>query len=137
SLVHDIGKLRIPVEILSKPGHLEGIEMELIREHPQSGFDILSEIDFSWPVEDIILQHHERMDGSGYLRGLSGEDILIEARILAVADVVEAMSADRPYRPSLGIEVALDEIRAGRGRLYDPEVVSACCGLFEEGRFGF
>ena len=137
SLVHDIGKLRIPVEILSKPGHLEGIEMELIREHPQSGFDILSEIDFSWPVEDIILQHHERMDGSGYLRGLSGEDILIEARILAVADVVEAMSADRPYRPSLGIEVALNEIRAGRGRLYDPEVVSVCCGLFEEGRFGF
>lgn len=137
ALVHDIGKLRVPMEILSKPGYLAPIEMELIRDHPRAGFEILSEIPFPWPVEEIILQHHERLDASGYPRGLKGSEILREAKILAVADVVEAMSADRPYRPAMGIEIALDEIRAGSGRLFDPEAVSVCCELFESGRFGF
>jgi PAS domain S-box-containing protein/putative nucleotidyltransferase with HDIG domain len=137
SLVHDIGKLRIPIEILSKPGHLAPMEMELIKEHSRAGAEIISEIRFFRPVDEIILQHHERLDGSGYPRGLSGEQILIEARILAVADVVEAMSADRPYRPSMGVDVALEEIRSRSGRLFDPEVVRVCCQLFESGRFGF
>ncbi|MDD2517876.1 MAG: HD-GYP domain-containing protein, partial [Synergistales bacterium] len=120
SLVHDIGKLRVPIETLSKPGYLATMEMELIKEHSRAGAEIISEIRFFRPIDEIILQHHERLDGSGYPRGLSGEQILIEARILAVADVVEAMSADRPYRPALGMDVALEEIRSCSGRLFDP-----------------
>lgn len=135
SLVHDIGKLRIPIEILSKPGHLASIEIDLIRNHSRAGFDIISEIPFPWPVEEIILQHHERIDGSGYPRGLRGDDILLEARILAVADVVEAMSADRPYRPALGIDAALEEISAGSGCVFDPRVVASCIRLFREQGF--
>lgn len=135
SLVHDVGKLKIPMEILSKPGVLSTVEMDLVRSHPQAGWEIMKEINYPWPVEKIILQHHERMDGSGYPNALFGEKIMREARILAVADVVEAMSSDRPYRPALGIERALDEISKGRGRFYDPEVVDACLRLFREEGF--
>jgi putative nucleotidyltransferase with HDIG domain/PAS domain S-box-containing protein len=131
-LVHDIGKIEIPGEILSKPGKLSQIEFELIKGHAQSGYDILKEVDFPWPVAEIARQHHERLDGSGYPRGLKGEDILPEARVLAVADVVEAMVSHRPYRPSLGVSAALDEIKDKRGVLYDPEVVDACIALFDE-----
>ncbi|MGI6132391.1 MAG: PAS domain S-box protein [Bacillota bacterium] len=126
SLVHDIGKISIPGEILSKPGRLSSAEFELIRVHPQAGYDIVRSIDFPWPVNDIVLQHHERLDGSGYPQGLMGDQISYGAVIVAVADVVEAMSSHRPYRPALGVEAALDEIRKNRGRLYDPGVVDAC-----------
>ncbi|MDI9371365.1 MAG: HD domain-containing protein [Synergistaceae bacterium] len=133
-LVHDIGKIEVPGEILSKPGKLSPIELELVKGHAQSGYDILKEVDFPWPVAEIARQHHERLDGSGYPLGLSGEGILPEARILAVADVVEAMISHRPYRPALGLEAALKEIREGSGVLYSPEVVDACLELFEEQR---
>ncbi len=130
--VHDIGKISVPSEILSKPGKLSDIEKNIIREHPQSGRDILRDVDSDIPLAEIIYQHHERLDGSGYPRGLEGEDILIEARILAVADVVEAMASYRPYRPALGIDEALDEIEKNRGTIYDPEVVDVCLRLFRE-----
>ena len=126
SLVHDIGKISIPGEILSKPGRLSSAEFALIRVHPQAGYDIVRSIDFPWPVNDIVMQHHERLDGSGYPQGLAGDQISYGAMIVAVADVVEAMSSHRPYRPALGVEAALDEIRKNRGRLYDPGVVDAC-----------
>jgi PAS domain S-box-containing protein/putative nucleotidyltransferase with HDIG domain len=131
-LVHDVGKIEVPGEILSKPGRLTSVEFELIKTHARSSFDILREIDFPWPVAEIAHQHHERMDGSGYPRGLKGGDILLEARILGVADVVESMSSHRPYRPSLGIKAAMEEIEKNRGALYDPEVVDACLALLEE-----
>ncbi|MDO9509594.1 MAG: PAS domain S-box protein, partial [Thermovirgaceae bacterium] len=117
-LVHDIGKMSVPSEILSKPGKLSEVEMNLIREHPAHGFDILKDVETAWPLDEIVYQHHERMDGSGYPRGLKGSDIILEARILAVADVVEAMASHRPYRPTRGIEAALDEIEKNRGILY-------------------
>lgn len=126
SLVHDVGKVEIPGEILSKPGRLTPMEFELIKTHAQSGYDILKEVDFPWPVAEAARQHHERLDGSGYPRGLSGEEILLEARILAVADVVEAMSSHRPYRPSLGIGAPMAEIAEKRGTAFDPTVVDAC-----------
>ncbi|MDO9566811.1 MAG: HD domain-containing phosphohydrolase [Candidatus Desulfaltia sp.] len=135
--LHDIGKIAIPVEILSKPSQLNGMEFELIKEHPQVGYDILKPIKFPWPVAQIIFQHHERMDGSGYPQGLSGEEILIEARILGVADVVEAMASHRPYRPALGIDKALEEISINRGKLYDVEAVNACLKVFKENGFKF
>jgi HD-GYP domain-containing protein (c-di-GMP phosphodiesterase class II) len=124
--IHDLGKIRVPAEILSKPGRLTENEFGIIRTHPQVGFEILKGIEFAWPIAQIVLQHHERMDGSGYPQGLSGEDILLEARILAVADVVEAMSSHRPYRPALGLERATAEIRQQSGILYDADVVDAC-----------
>lgn len=130
--VHDLGKINIPAEILSKPGKITDLEYSLIKVHPQAGYDILKGIDFPWPIADMVLQHHERMDGSGYPQGLKGEDILLEARILAVADVVEAISAHRPYRPGLGIEVALEEITRNRGKFYDLQAVDACMVLFRE-----
>ncbi|TNC97625.1 MAG: PAS/PAC sensor protein [Gallionellaceae bacterium] len=130
--IHDIGKIIIPAEILCKPSRLNQAEYELIKGHPQAGYDILKNVSFPWPVADIAYQHHERMDGSGYPRGLKGEEILLEARITAVADVVEAMSSHRPYRPGLGIEPALAEIERGSGTAFDPEVVSACLCLFRE-----
>ena len=136
-LIHDIGKINIPVEILSKPGGLSDIELSLIKIHPQHGYDILKSVDFPWPVAQIVLQHHERMDGSGFPKGLSGDDILLEARILAVADVVEAMASYRPYRPAHGLDKALEEISENRGVLYDPEVADACLRLFTEKRFTF
>lgn len=131
-LVHDLGKIAIPAEILSKPGRLNDIEYSLIKMHSQAGFDILKDIDFSWPIAQMVLQHHERWDGSGYPHGLKGEDILLGARILCIADVVEAMSSHRPYRPGLGIEAAMDEIKRGRGLDYDAQVVDACVSLFKE-----
>ena len=137
SMVHDIGKLGVPAEILSKPSRLSETEYHLIQEHVQTAYDILRPIEFPWPIAQIVLQHHERMDGSGYPNGLKGEEILLEARMLAVADVVEAMSSHRPYRPALGIDKALEEITKNKGRLYDPKVVDACLKLFAGGRFTF
>ncbi len=133
SLVHDIGKLAVPAEILAKPSALTDTEFALIKFHPQQAYDILKEIDFPWPLADIVLQHHERCDGSGYPRGLKCDEIVLEARIMAVADTVEAMSSHRPYRAALGIETALAEIKEKRGKLYDPEVVDACISVFEKG----
>jgi PAS domain S-box-containing protein len=135
SLIHDIGKIAIPAEILSKPGRLSEAEFNLIRQHPDAGFDILATIDFGSPVAEMVLQHHERLDGSGYPRGLSADEILPEARIMAVADVVEAMSSHRPYRPGLGIDAALAEVREHAGVKYDADVVAACVRLFEEQGF--
>jgi len=131
-VVHDVGKTSIPAEILSKPGRLSDQERRLIREHARFGFEILKNVEFGWPIAEIVLQHHERMDGSGYPRGLRGEQILIEARIIAVADVLEAMASHRPSRPSLGIEAALAEITDKRGQQYDAAVVDACRKVFAE-----
>jgi PAS domain S-box-containing protein/putative nucleotidyltransferase with HDIG domain len=136
-LIHDIGKMRIPAEILSRPGKLNALEFGLIQCHPQVGYDILRTIEFPWPVAEIILQHHERMDGSGYPQGLRGSEILLEAKILSVADVVESMSSHRPYRPAHGIGRALEEISQYRGTLYDPGVVDACIRVFTERAFKF
>jgi PAS domain S-box-containing protein/putative nucleotidyltransferase with HDIG domain len=133
SLVHDIGKISIPAEILTKPYTLTAIERNLLETHSRSGYEILEQVDFPWPLSRTVLQHHERLDGSGYPEGLKGDSILLEARILAVADVVEAISADRPYRAALGPEAALDEIRSHRGSSFDPDAVDACLALFEEG----
>ncbi|MDD2769767.1 MAG: response regulator [Methylococcus sp.] len=130
--VHDIGKIRIPAEILSKPGQLGDLEYSIIKEHPEIGHEILKSIDFPWPIARIVLQHHERLNGTGYPQGLQGEEILLEARILAVADVVEAMLSHRPYRAALGIEAALEEIARHRDTLYDAAAVDACLKLFRE-----
>jgi len=135
--IHDLGKIYVPAEILSKPGHISDIERGIIRTHPQVGYEILRSIDFPWPIAEIVLQHHERLDGSGYPRGLKDGDIRMEARILGLADVVESMGSHRPYRPTLGMERALAEIRKNRGTLYDAEVVDACLHLIEQGRFAF
>jgi len=137
SLIHDIGKINLPAEMLSKPGKLSEIEFKLIQNHSRIGYDILKKIDFLWPIAEIVLQHHEKIDGSGYPRGLKGDEILLEAKIIGVADVVEAMSSHRPYRPALGIDVALEEITQNKGTLYDPEVVDACLNLFKEKGFKF
>lgn len=130
--IHDIGKISIPSEILSKPASLTTIEFKLIKTHPQMGYDILKNIDFPWPVAMSVYQHHERINGSGYPNGITGGNIILEAKILAVADVVEAMSSHRPYRRAIGIDMALDEIRKNRDILYDSNVVEACCILFRE-----
>jgi PAS domain S-box-containing protein/putative nucleotidyltransferase with HDIG domain len=135
--IHDIGKIYVPAEILSKPGQITAIEYGIIKTHPQVGFDILKTIKFPWPVAAIVLQHHERLDGSGYPLGLTGKAILKEARILSVADIVEAMSSHRPYRPAQGIDKALGEIVQNKGTFYDTEAVEACVKLFQEGRFKF
>ncbi|MFA5078109.1 MAG: HD domain-containing phosphohydrolase [Dehalococcoidia bacterium] len=137
STVHDIGKMYVPADILSKPGRLSELEWEIIKTHSQGGFDILSGIEFSGPVALTVLQHHERLDGSGYPNKLQDGQILPEAKILAVADVVEAMASHRPYRPSLGIERALNEIEYKKGKLYDPAVVDICLGLFRDKAFSF
>ncbi|MFH0847698.1 MAG: PAS domain S-box protein, partial [Chloroflexota bacterium] len=137
ALIHDIGKIHVPAEILSKPGKLSELEYSMIKSHCQVGYEILKTIDFPWPVAQIVLQHHERLDGSGYPAGLHGNEISPEARILAVADVVEAMSSHRPYRASQGVGEALKEIQAGKGTLYDADVVDACVRLFTERLFNF
>jgi PAS domain S-box-containing protein/putative nucleotidyltransferase with HDIG domain len=137
AIIHDIGKLSIPSEILSKPTKLTTLEFELIKTHSQSGYNILKDINFPWPVATVILQHHERMNGSGYPNKLKGKDILLEARIVAVADVVEAISSHRPYRPTLGINFALDEITKNRVILYDANVVDACLRLFLKKNYTF
>jgi HD-GYP domain-containing protein (c-di-GMP phosphodiesterase class II) len=135
--IHDIGKISLPAEILSKPSQLSSIEMSLIQAHAQAGHDILRMVDFPWPVATIVLQHHERLNGSGYPQGLAGDSILQEARIVGVADVVETMCSHRPYRPSIGLEKALEEISTHRGDLYDPAAVDACLSLIREKRFEF
>jgi len=137
AMIHDIGKIHLPADILSKPTRLSDIEYQMIQTHSQVGYDILKDIVFPWPVADIAHQHHERLDGSGYPQGLKNGDIRLEARIVAVADVVEAMSSHRPYRPGLGIAKALAEIKRGRGKQYDADAVSACQKLFKENSFNF
>ena len=133
--IHDIGKLSIPAEILSKPTKLSAIEFAMIKEHAKSGYDILKDVESPWQLAEMVYQHHERMDGSGYPRMLKGSDIIVEARILAVADVIEAMASHRPYRPSLGIDLALAEIEKNRGIFYDDAVVAASLRLFKEKGF--
>jgi PAS domain S-box-containing protein/putative nucleotidyltransferase with HDIG domain len=133
SMIHDIGKIAVPAEMLSRPLRLPEIEIDLIRCHPRVGFEILKDIEFPWAIGQIVLQHHERMDGSGYPQGLRGDELCLEARILAVADVVEAMISHRPYRPGLGLDAALAEMTSGRGRLYDENAVEACLNLFAAG----
>ncbi|MCU0595005.1 MAG: HD-GYP domain-containing protein [Desulfobacterota bacterium] len=125
-MVHDMGKLSVPAEIVTKPGALTSFEFSIIKEHPARAFEVLKEIDFPWPVAEMVLQHHERLDGSGYPGGLEGDEIRLEARVLAVADVVGAISSHRPYRRDLGLEAALREIDKKKGLLYDPEVTRAC-----------
>ena len=135
--IHDIGKIGVPVEILTKPGQLTDLEYAILRTHPQVGYDILKDVEFPWPLARIVLQHHERMNGSGYPSGLAGDDILPEARILIVADTVEAMSSHRPSRPAQGLEKALLEIEENRGKLYDVDVVDSCLRLFRTQAFSF
>ncbi len=136
-LVHDIGKIAVPIEILSKPGKISEHEFSIIKTHPQIAYDILKKIEFPWPVAETVLQHHERLDGTGYPQGLTGNEIIPEAKILSVADVVEAMYSHRPYRPAMGIDKALGEIMQNRGILYDSDVVDACLKLFREKKFKF
>lgn len=136
-LIHDVGKVCVPTEILNKPAPLSHIEFEIVKQHPKAAYDVLEKIEFPWPIADIVLQHHERMDGSGYPSGLRGDQIFLEARILGVSDVVEAMSSHRPYRAALGTEKGLEEISEGRGTLYDPLVVDACLRVFDQGGFKF
>jgi HD-GYP domain-containing protein (c-di-GMP phosphodiesterase class II) len=131
-VIHDIGKLSVPAEILTKPSKLTSIEFSLIQEHSRTGYEMLKDLESPWPLAEIIYQHHERMNGSGYPRNLKGDEILMESRILAVADVVEAMASHRPYRPTLGIEAAVEEIEKNKGILYDSAVVNACLKLFRE-----
>jgi len=130
--LHDIGKIYVPAEFLAKPSRLSDLEMDIIRTHSQVGYDILKAIPFPWPIADMVLQHHERLDGSGYPGGLRDGQILLESKILAVSDVVEAMSTHRPYRPGLGIDKALAEIERGKGAQYDPDVVDVCIKLVRE-----
>ena len=130
--IHDLGKVGIPAEILSKPGRLTAIQYSLVKEHAQMGYEIVRGVQFPWPIAEMVLQHHERMDGSGYPNGIKGDAILLESRILAVADVVEVMATRRPYRESLGIEAALKEIEEGRGKVYDADAVDACVRVFCE-----
>lgn len=136
-LIHDLGKMGIPLEILTKPGKLTQLEIDMIKEHPKVAYKALKDMRSPWPLADIVLQHHERLDGSGYPNQLAGENILIEARILAVADVVEAMSAMRPYREALGVNAAMAEIKKESGSKYDPNVVEACTELFDTGDFSW
>lgn len=136
-VIHDLGKVRVPAEILSKPGKLSAAEFELLKEHPAAGYDILKGVGFPWPIAQIVRQHHERIDGSGYPDGLTGDQMLVEAKVIAVADVVEAMTSHRPYRAALGIDTALAEIEQGKGRFYDIAAVDACVNLFRTGNFTF
>jgi HD-GYP domain-containing protein (c-di-GMP phosphodiesterase class II) len=130
--VHDVGKIAVPAEILSKPTRLSSAEFAIVKTHAQQGYEILKDIDFPWPVAETVWQHHERLDGSGYPRGLRGDEISLEARIMAVADVVESMSTHRPYRPALGVKAAVAELESKAGSLYDPVVVAACVRLFHQ-----
>jgi putative nucleotidyltransferase with HDIG domain len=131
--LHDVGKTAIPAAVLLRPGKLSAPELALVRAHPEAGCEMVRETESPWPLAEIILQHHERLDGSGYPRGLHGGEIITEARILAVADVFEAMSSSRPYRGSGSVDMALQELRAGSGRRYDPDVVAACAQIGENG----
>ena len=133
--LHDVGKVYVPSEILNRPGKLTAAEFALIKAHPEIGYDIVKDIDFPWPVARMLLEHHERLDGSGYPRGLKGDEILLEARIIAVADVVESMTSHRPYRPALGLDVALAEIVSKRGTHFDAGAVDACLRVMAGGSF--
>jgi response regulator RpfG family c-di-GMP phosphodiesterase len=135
AVLHDLGKIAVPAEILSRPGRLTPLEYGIIQNHPQYGYDILKKIEFPWPLATIVLQHHERVDGSGYPQGLKGEEIILEARILAVSDVLETIASHRPYRPSLGVNHAIFELRENRGRLYDRDVVDSCMEMLSSGVF--
>lgn len=135
ALIHDLGSFKIPVEVLVKPGKLTAVERLLVQSHPEVAHQILQSIEFPWPIAEIILQHHERIDGAGYPRGLPGSAMLVEAKIIAVADAMEAMLSDRPYRPSLGVESAVQELLEYRGSAYDPAVVDVCARLFIERGF--
>lgn len=137
AFLHDIGKIVVPAEILSKPSRLNEFEYSIVKTHPEVGYEIMKELEFPWPVAQVILQHHERLNGTGYPKGLNGESIIKEARIMAVADVTEAMCSHRPYRPSLGIQKALDELKQHSGTLYDPAVVEACLSVFSKRNFKF
>ncbi len=130
ALIHDIGKISVPTELLTRPGKLSEAEMNVIRMHPQAGYEIVKDIDFPWPLADIVRQHHERYDGTGYPQGLHGEEILPEARVIAVADVLEAMVSHRPYRPGLDLDIGLNELRDYRGSRYDSKIVDAALSLF-------
>jgi len=136
-LLHDVGKIAVPAEILSKPGKISDYEFAIIKSHPGIGRQILQGVQFPWPVATAVVQHHERLDGRGYPDGLKGDAIILEARILAVSDVVEAMSSHRPYRAALGIDKALDEIVRGTGVGYDTKAAEACVALFRERKFAF
>ncbi len=137
SVLHDLGKITVPAEILTRPGRLNDLEYGIIKNHVQAGYDIIKKIEFPWPLAEIVLQHHERIDGSGYPRGLAGDDIMFEAKILAVADVFETIASHRPYRPSLGINRAIEELNTNKGILYDENVAKACVVLMEEKGFEF
>jgi HD-GYP domain-containing protein (c-di-GMP phosphodiesterase class II) len=136
SLIHDIGKIYVPAEILAKPTRLTHTEFQLMKEHSRVGYGIMKNIEFPWPIAETIYQHHERMDGTGYPRGLKGNETLTAARVIAVADVVEAMASHRPYRPALGIDKALEELLKNKGVLYDLDVVKACLTVYEKKAFG-
>ncbi|GAG32690.1 unnamed protein product [marine sediment metagenome] len=135
SLVHDVGKVNLPTEIVSKLNKLSEVEFNFVKNHPKISYNILKKVDFPWPIAEIVFQHHEKIDGSGYPRGLKGAEILIEAKILGVANVVEAMSSSRSYRPAISVEEFLAEISKNKNILFDPEVVDACLRLFKEKRF--
>lgn len=137
AIIHDIGKIYVPSEILNKPGKLTDLEFTIIKTHTEVGYDIIKSVEFPWPVADTVLHHHEKLDGTGYPHGLKGDQISLEARILSVADVIEAMSSHRPYRAGLGIEKAIEEIRKNRGTHFDPVVVDACMDLFLNRAFRF
>jgi putative two-component system response regulator len=137
AILHDVGKIRTPVSILTRTGQLLEAEMAVIKIHSQVGYEILKNIPFPWPCAQMVLQHHERLDGSGYPLGLRGNEMLLESKILAVADVTEAISSFRPYRPAQGIDAALEEIKKNRGITYDTDVVDTCLGLFKTGSFQF
>ncbi|MDD5015319.1 MAG: HD domain-containing protein [Atribacterota bacterium] len=137
SLVHDVGKVNLPTEIVSKPSKLVEVEFNLVKNHPRIGYEILKKVDFPWPIAEIVFQHQEKIDGTGYPRGLKGNEILIEAKVLGVANVVEAMSSYKSYRPALGINEALTEISKCENTLFDPEVVDTCLKLFKEREFKF
>jgi putative nucleotidyltransferase with HDIG domain len=137
SLVHDVGKVNLPTEIVSKPGKLVEVELNLVKNHPRTGYEILKKVDFPWPIAEIVFQHQEKIDGSGYPTGLKGNEILVEAKILGVANVVEAMTSNKSYRPPLSIEEALTEITKYKDILFDPEVVNVCVKLFREKGFEF
>lgn len=136
-LIHDLGKVSAPTDILAKPGKLSQPEFEIIKEHPQKAYELLKDVDFPWPLADIVVQHHERINGLGYPQGMTGDQMLLESKILAVADVVEAMSSHRPYRPALGIDAAMKEIEKNKGVLYDEKAVDSCLNLLKEGKFAF
>lgn len=137
SRIHDIGKMKVPAEILNKPAKLTETELNIIKTHPQAGYELLKHIEFQWPIAQIVLQHHEKCDGSGYPAALRNKEILLEARIISVADVVEAMCSSRSYRPSLNIEKAMEEISQNKGTLYDTQVVEACLKILADGEFAF